>query len=361
MTHNYHTDLVIKIDFVLLLASILLTIIIILYSAAREYRDRRRRRGLLNIKKNVYEMALSGREDLCIPAASGASAQQFLDVATNRLREVVFFNSEEQEIFKHCFITPERIAEFERIAKVSGNKWRRIEAILALGYTHAESAVDSLEETLHSKDDDMSYFSVIALGQIRTAKSAKALLEVAKMSSFARYKIAAVLEGFPAQTAEEIIALKTDADPALRVWALNLLSKFRPARFRGEIEDMTGDASADVRAAACYCLGELGGHESKKALLKCLSDDFWLVRANAVMALSKVMGADCLPEIVNLINDGSLSVIESVKNVMALHIEKSLPYVEKIFRGEDGLAKKVATEALEQAGYDPKTLKPVTR
>ena len=116
MTHNYHTDLVIKIDILLLLASILLTITIILYSAAREYRDRQRRRALLNIKKHVYEMALSGHKDLCVPAAAGASAQQFLDVATNRIRDSVFFNSLEQEIFKHCYVTPEKIAEFERAA-----------------------------------------------------------------------------------------------------------------------------------------------------------------------------------------------------------------------------------------------------
>ena len=357
MTHNYHTDLVIKIDIFLLLSSILLTIIIILYSAAREYRDRRRRRALLDIKRHTYELVLS-ESNVCLPVATDASLQQFLDVQTNRIRDGAFFNSTEQEAFAHCYVTPEKITQLEVMARRHHNKWRRIEAILALGYAQAQSALNVLKQTISSRDADISYFTIIALGRIKTVGSAKILLGSLKKNFQPQHAIASVLTGFPADIADDILKLAENRSPSIRAWALDLLAEFRPEQYRKEIEAFASDASADVRASACYCLGKMGGSKSKEILLRCLGDDSWIVRGDAVIALSDALGRGSITHIIGLINDASISVIESVKEAIRRHAESALPYVEKIFKGEDEFAKKIAREALDSAGYDPATLKP---
>ncbi|MDD5027242.1 MAG: hypothetical protein PHV58_01950, partial [Candidatus Omnitrophica bacterium] len=90
---------------------------------------------------------------------------------------------------------------------------------------------------------------------------------------------------------------------------------------------------------------------SAGAIVKCLTDDFWMVRASAVKALFKVLGKEGLPEIMARINDGSLSVIESVKALMTGNIEIFLPYVEDFLYGEDEMARRTSVEALEASGY----------
>ena len=314
--------------------------------------------ALLNIKRNVYELALSEEKDrTCLPVATKATPQQFLDVETNRNR-TVFFNSAEQEVFKRCFFSPSRLAKLGKTALKAGNKWRRIEALLALGYAQAESAVKILKSTILNKDGDISYFSIISLGQLKTPEAAKILLDFVKKSSFGRYKIASILESFPPEITGGVIELTKSHDPQLRAWAVNLLYKFKPVYYHKEIEALTKDESDDVRAAACRCLGKLAISSAKSALSKCLKDASWLVRSNAVIALSDAFGAECVGDIIGLINDGSISVIDSVKEVMSRHIEISLPYIEQILKQEDGFAKRTVSEALDKAGYDPLTLKP---
>lgn len=360
MIYNYYTDLVIKIDLLLLAASVSLSLITILYSIVNDHLDKRRSAGLLNIKRHVYELTLSEKEmQVCMPVTTQATPRQFLDVQTNRNRSV-FFNASEQEAFMRCFVSTEKVAEIEKTARGAKNKWRRVEAILALGYTGTGDAAKILKNTIFSRDEDISYFSIVALGRLKSNEAAKILLDFVRKKPSGRYEVTPALGDFPPETADEVMALTKSGDPELRTWAVELLSAYKPSHYRKEIEALTQDESAGVRAAACYCLGKLSGSESRDVLRKLLKDDFWLVRSNAVKALSEVMGAESIPDVIGLINDGSLSVIDSVREAMAKHIERALPYIEKMHRGWDELAKRIAAEALDKAGYDPETRKPRT-
>jgi len=359
--YSYHTDLVLKIDAALLILFIAVAVLTIVSVIFRDYIWRRRSHKLLNIKRNVYELILSGGKvdaKALLPEPE-ITPQQFLDIATNRNRDAVFFNEAEQKSLQQSFLSKKRLAEIERIAKNSWSKWRRIEAILSLGYAHAESSLSVLKKTLKARDKDVSYFSVIALGQIRTLASAKILLLFFRKHVAFGYKIFSVLEAFPPEIVEEVADLTHDLNPQVRAWAVRLISKLRPERYIKRVKEMTQDKNQDVRAAACTCLGELGKPDTQDALLKCLNDEFWLVRTSAVMALSKVMGKDCIPLIIGRINDPSLSVIDSVKNVMAEHMEATLPYIEKFLYGEDEISKRVALEVMGSSGYIEKVLKDI--
>ncbi|MDD5196865.1 MAG: HEAT repeat domain-containing protein [Candidatus Omnitrophica bacterium] len=352
--YNYHTDLIWIVDKILLYLVILTGLLTIFYSLAKEYRWKRRSRALLNIKKNIYELALSGKKtdnNVCLSAVSGITPQQFLDATTNRNREVAFFNESEQKILKSCFISSEKLSGIERTAVSSWSKWRRIEAILTLGYAQGPLSVNTLKKTISDKDFDIAYFSIIALGQIKSVLSARILLDFVKKRSLYHYRIFSLLESFPPGVADEVIGLTSSPDQEVRGWAVKLICRLKALQYCQRIEELTRDKSAEVRASACVCLGEFGRKGSAGAIVKCLTDDFWMVRASAVKALFKVLGKEGLPEIMARINDGSLSVIESVKALMAGNIEICLPYVEDFLYGEDEMARRTSVEALEASGY----------
>ncbi|MBI1869686.1 MAG: HEAT repeat domain-containing protein [Chlamydiae bacterium] len=275
----------------------------------------------------------------------------FLDIETNRNRELAFFNKSEQEIFRKIFLHQDRIAQLEKIAYLSRNKWSRIEAILSLGYCESPSLSDVFKKSLWDKDEDICYFSMIALAQTKTIDSAKILLDFLKQRPLYHHKIVSLLGQFPQGISAETARLLKDQDPSMRFLGLRILVGLKPQHLVKEVEALTSDTSGDVRSAACECLGDMRDRRSVVALLKCLEDDLWLVRASAVKALEQILGARSIPMIVHLIKDNSWLVIASVKKAIAKHIEDALPYMEKIFHGKDELAKKICVEIIETSGH----------
>ncbi|MDD3905016.1 MAG: HEAT repeat domain-containing protein [Candidatus Omnitrophica bacterium] len=349
--YNYHPDIILKIDIGLFIASIILAVIILAYIRLKEYADRVRDKNLIEIKNNLYKFTLSGKSDMaCFNMAGRSTVQQLLDIEGNRRREAVFFNRSEQELFKKCLIASKSVGVIEKTAMRSGNKWRRIEAIIALGHLGTEGAEKIIKNALLSTDTDTRYFSAMALGRIKTKASAGILLDLLKKDRLIRRKVVSLLETFPAGDASDAaIEMTGEKDPNLRFWILKLLAKLKPAKYRKQIEKLLDDTSDDVRAAACECLGAIGDKASEPALIKCLSDDAWLVRMHSVKALSAILADRSISIIINSINDGSLFVLESVRDAMKEHIRAAMPHIKKIFEGKDDFGKKICIEAMESA------------
>lgn len=357
--YNYHEDLVWKLDLFLLYLSIGLSFLIIVYIRLKDILNFRRSKALQELKKHVYELTFSAQASVSAvtPAfIKKASARQFLEVTTNINKEEVFFNEAEQMIFKESFLSADKIKDLKKVASGSYNKWRRIEAILSLGYANISAAVSIIKKGLQSRDEDVVYFSLLALSQIRSEESAKELLGFLKRNSTYRYKIVSILANFPSESVKQLESLLKDKDQSVRFWALKIVSRMKyPANLK-DIETLVDDESAEVRAASCECLGELGRPEAKAALTKCLKDNYWLSRANAIRALSKILGKDSIKEIIKSINDGSLSVIDAVKEALVNNITAAIPYIEELLASQDGVARRCAVEALETSGYLKQTL-----
>lgn len=358
--YNYHAEIIWAVNIAMLGIVSLTSIVIILAAAIKCYLWEKRRQDLVGIKKSIYEFVLSHKGSsaaVCPSFINEVTPQQFIDIRTNRRIDAAFFNKSEQDVLKHCFIKPEDLARLEEVALRSHNKWRKIEAILCLGYTGIKSAVGILTKTLSNKDKDVSYFSIISLGQIGTVEAARALLEFLKKDPSLSYKIVSVLEGFPKDISGDVFRLTDYHDPVIRYWALTLLAKFPSRDYMKRIEKLTLDMTPEIRAAACSCLGSIGSTEAKPSLIKCLKDDNWLVRSRAVEALGKIMKDAAIPEIISLINDPSWVVLDSVKSVMAEHIESSLSFIDKFLYGNYEIAKKYSVLALQDSGYMDKLLK----
>ena len=355
---NYHTDFALRVDLVLLALYFAFGALLILYIILRNHHSETRTRKLLAIKQSLFRLFLSG-EKACaaVPLAGRSTPGDFVDVETNRQKYTVFFNESEQRLFKDCFITADKIKTLESLSKKSWNKWRRIEAIIALGYARPESALGILEESLYSKDEDVSYFSALAIGQINSARSVTILMDFLKRKPLMRRKVASVLEMLTPDITDEVMKFTNDPDQDVRLWAVRLISKSASAPDIKRVAALTGDPSPDVRAAACECLATLNDKTSKQILVARLKDDYWFVRMRAIRALSKIFGKESIPEILGLINDGSLLVLDSVKTAMTGNMDTALPYMPKLFEGTDDLVKKICIEAIESSGYTIKILR----
>lgn len=363
MAYNYYfyAKLAWRADAALLALSLGLSTTIVLYMIAREYSWNRRNRALLDLKRHVYEIVLSGVEehkDEFARLMAGITPEQFLDITTNRNRSLVFFNDAEQTVFKKQFVSPGKVARLKRLARRPLDKWRRIEAMLALGYSGVRDASGIIEKALFSKDEDVSYFSMISLGQLKDASSAKALLRLLKKNPLRGHKIISILENFPAVIIDDAIGLLKDRDIRVRILALELISKFkaRAKNYAGVVEYLIRDISAEVRSAACQCLGAIGEKSYKALLVKHLKDDSWLVRASAIEALSRLLGAECIPAIIDMVGDPSLSVIDTLKDALLAHAKAAMPYLEKFLFSDNIVAKKLSVEIMERSGRLAKLL-----
>lgn len=347
---NPYLGVVITADTILLLASLILAVIVVLYAFAKESFDNRRLRFLKRLKNNVRSLAQSGQKPTgqTCPMVNMETAEQFLDVEMNRAD--VLFDKKEQLFVQNCFVQSDKIPVLRRSAARRGNKWRRIEAFLSLGYAGDAESLDTLKSALKENDSDISYFAMMAIGLMRSPEAAKILLEILRRQTYGVYKIVSILETFPPTVITEIVPLIKDPDAKIRFWALKLLSKFKAEAYLNEIVILTKDQSDDVRAAACECLGKLAKQEAKEVLKLCLDDPIWFVRMHALRALAAVAGSDAMQDIVRKLNDESFMVKESAKAAIVRHMDKALPYLEKILSGPDTVARREVVEALEISG-----------
>lgn len=251
------------------------------------------------------------------------------------------------------------IGEAEKIAQGPGNKWHRIEAIMALGSINSPRALEILKQTMLEPDEDISYFSIVALGHIKSADSARALLSAIKNRALSGYKVASILETFPPDIANELIAAAQDPDPLLRFWAVRLLSRFKAKRYAYEISRLTQDSSPDIRAAACECLGEIAEKEAAGAIRRCLADPVWYVRIHAIKALEKLSGTDFIPEAAGLLEDPDWFVQENIKRIVIKGIENFLPRIQDLLKTGNQRIRNFCLEVLEVSGYTDKILRAV--
>ena len=260
---------------------------------------------------------------------------------------------------KSCVTVPEEIKKLEKAAQRKIDKWRRIEAMIILGHINSPHALDIFKKAVQDRDDDIVYFSAISLGHIKSPGSANMLLDLIKNRTISGYKIASILEGFPPSIVEELARRTEDKDPVMRLWAVKILSRFRPSQYAGKIAVLVNDESADVRAAACEFLGELGDRSAKDAVGRCLKDDAWIVRVNAVKAFEKILKKECVPEIMPLIKDNNQVVRDTVKRIAEDYIEEDIGYIDGFLHESGQKVRKDCVEILEESGYDKKILEDV--
>ncbi|HTY45768.1 MAG TPA: HEAT repeat domain-containing protein [Patescibacteria group bacterium] len=317
--HNYHIQFIWQLNNLLAAASFFMSAFIIMYAASRGFFAKMRSRHLVLLKKRLESVAASKTltvNDRCRLLIGKIDPLEAADVISNK--SLVLPQKLNEEL-KACFIAEDKIHQIEHIALKSRNKWRRIQALISLGSSEDPSILTALEKSLLEKDEDISYFSMLSLGHMKSVPAAKVLLDFLGKHIYSGHKVISLLEDFPPSIVEDVVNTTHSPDPFVRFWCVKLLSKFRPVQCLGRIAELTQDTSSDVRAAACECLGEIGLPEAKPALAHCLHDGVWFVRMHAVRALSKVSKSECIPLCTPMLKDSDLLVRESARNAIALY------------------------------------------
>lgn len=342
---------VLLIDKILIITTISLSVITIIYTAIREIFDRLEENNMTRIKQKLRVLAWGGKDILektgPVILASLPERQIFQIVKERGAILPAQLNEE----FRKSFTDVKKIDKIKHIASYGRNKWMRIEALLTLVFIAPETTLTILKKNIYNKDKNISYFSTLALAQIKTTESAKILLGLLDTPTFSAHKITMLLESFPADILDDVVKKTSDPNPTIRFWAIKLLSKFRTHQRLDIIIHLTKDKNADIRSAACECLGEYGNKEAEEPLRHRLLDNVWFVKMHAVRALNKIFQKDCVTMIGDLLKENEWFLREEVKKVMVEHFKESLPLIVKFMDSDNLTLKKDCTEILENADY----------
>ena len=216
--YNYFPGLIWQINTVLLIVTIFLSAGIVIYAGVRNFFIKIRAGNLIKIRENLRSLAFSGKETVaqtCPPLLKNVSVEQFFNIL--KQRQEILPKGFEKEL-RDCFIASGKISEIEKFARSAHNKWRKIQAIICLGYTGSASATEILKKTLQDRDEDISYYSMLALAEIKSRPSAKILLDFLEKNPFRSYKIISLFQQFPSKIIDEVIRPSGSKNADLRLW-----------------------------------------------------------------------------------------------------------------------------------------------
>lgn len=229
-------------------------------------------------------------------------------------------------------------------------RWRRVDSLRKRARHATGDDLAVLEKALYDPDEEVSYFSMLALGGLKHAQAAGALIRYMHERPLRAAKAASVLSGFPASSAGQFGAALDDTEPAVRYWSLRLLALLDDGRYADKAESLMQDVSDDVRAAACLYLGRIEGEAGERALERAAKDPVWFVRMQALRSLARKGPARHLPVFIEAIaNDDSEPVKRSAENALLGCIEKAIPFLRGLLKTGDPLTKLVCVDALVES------------
>ncbi|OGS43321.1 MAG: hypothetical protein A2539_10565 [Elusimicrobia bacterium RIFOXYD2_FULL_34_15] len=361
LMQEYHFNLLRNIDIILITLTALLSVIIIIYASIDERYMRKRYNKLTNIISDLQKLEFQGNDAIVSDCSILIKKTTPFELFHILKHQENIQPGKFSEQFTECLNNSGKISAIEKIAENSRNKWRRIEAIIILGYFKSPNTIQILKQTLSNKDSDIVYFSLISLGHIKNLESAEILLSAIKNRIFSSFKIAAILEHFPPDIVEILINNLTDQDQNLRLWSIKIISRFKPKQYAHKISVLTDDTSPDIRAAACECLGEIAEESTKEAVKKCLKDRIWYVRLHATRALENILGPKSIADIAPLLKDIHWFVRENVKDIMIKHFSEAIIFINKFLNENDQSVKQSCIEIMDISGYRDKVLENIVK
>ena len=341
-------------DTLLIAGIVFLYVCLLAYVFLKEYSESRYLRRTEQIKRRLWDLFMESPKGLlktCPVLVKAFDLHQIFDIA--RYEDERYSQDFGRQI-RECMMSSLDMKMIERLAARSRDKWERIEAVIILGYLNTPQGVRILTADLKHKDEDVVYFSILALSHNKTPQVAGLLLKLIAKGTASGQKIVSLLEDFPSSVAVPACAELKNPDAPVRYWSLKLLTRLKFAGAATGAAELTKDSSADVRAAACECLGVLGAKDARGVLLDRLKDDLWFVRMFSVRALGAIFGSEALGLVAELIFDPSWPVKESVEKLMAQHIEKAMPHLERCLVSGDDMTRASCVTAFVDAEYIPK-------
>jgi len=238
-----------------------------------------------------------------------------------------------------------------RWSGLPGRRWRRIEALLAVGAL--DLPVRSiLMETLDDPDPEVAYAAAEAIAGVDFPEGARALFRrIGESSTLQDSRLATMVESMPGDVTAVLADGLVSDEPAHVYWALNLIGRKKVYELLEQVRPHLESEDPDVRVAACKCLGELRVRLTDRWLAPLLRDDSWFVQAQAAKALGR-MGADWVAEdMAPLLTSPHWWVRQNAAEaLMELGAAAEQP-VEEVLFADDPYARNAAVEVLARVGW----------
>lgn len=229
--------------------------------------------------------------------------------------------------------------------------WKRVIALRILVRARSTEVPALLERALESDDETVVGVAVNALGELGDRPSSILLLGALREERFPRSRIAAQLDLAPGCSAELLIPLLRDPEPAVRFWGATLLGHLAADRSVAvELVMSTEDADPSVRAAAVEGLAGSDEPEACTAARRLVTDPVWYVRVHAVRTLRSFDRDDLLADAAPLLADGSWWVRTAAKETLESRPQAAAELLAGYLDHPDEFARNGAAEVLQNIG-----------
>jgi HEAT repeat protein len=181
----------------------------------------------------------------------------------------------------------------------------RAESARCLGQLRIYEAKEAIKLLLKDRRLQVKLVSAWSLGRIGSEDCIipvmEALIESSKMAGL---RLSSSVFEIGEKAVSILIKALEHKNTSIRILAIHLLGEIKSEETVGSlINIVSGDEDTEVIVAACKALGNIRHRAAAECLANVLSNDNWVIRAQAVLALGKIAAPDTVKSIKNLLDD----------------------------------------------------------
>jgi HEAT repeat protein len=224
------------------------------------------------------------------------------------------------------------------------------EEVIASGSGAEGDARALLLRGLRSDERDVRVAAVTALGGLAREHewALDGLVEALASEVETPERVATELDRLAPRPATRLVPLLGHPSEVVRFYAVRLLARYDRLA-RRHVPRMTGDPSANVRAASLEVLGAVPSGEALRCALRALDDPSPTVRAHAARTVLAI-APSAAPYVVPLLGDPSWWVREAAREALVAAGGDASPAVETALRGADSVLRNGAALVLQDVG-----------
>jgi HEAT repeat protein len=252
---------------------------------------------------------------------------------------------------------PERLSEIlvsngGSIPLFNTSRWTRVAAAKASGRLRLESTIPALTKAMDGSDEDVGYAAADALSQLNTPESADVIMQrITTQPKLNNSRLASMIERMNCDLTALFREQLQRADTQALYWTTTLIGQKELYELVMDVRPMLASEDANVRAAACECIGELKIRLTDRWLSPLLSDEKWFVQSNAAKALGDLQANWAVPRLVELLTSNEWWVRQNAADALAKIGPDAMDAVEALLDSEDRFARNTSVEILERVGW----------
>jgi hypothetical protein len=242
-------------------------------------------------------------------------------------------------------------------AETTGSTHRRLQALTILVRASFPDAVTLIRGAVGEGDPALTTSLLRLAGELQTTDADALLLEVLVDGTHPRSRTATELEPRASRLHEDLVALASADDPALRYWAIKLLApETHEPSVALAVAACAGDPEANVRAAAAEALGGVNMRAARPLLRRLLHDDAFFVRSHAARSVAAAGDRSLASDLLPLLADQNWWVRSAAKESL-LHLGRAgLEVAQAALTHKDGFARDGAFEIILGSGHLPELM-----